>query len=412
MEMMIEKKRLVPELRFREFENEWKSLKLIKLSKNGFSNGAFNDPRKVGSGYRIINVKDMYTDGTISVDNLERVALDEKEFSKNRVEFGDIFFTRSSLVKEGIAFSNVNLTNEDDLTYDGHLIRMQPNKEICSPLFLYYTFKTRNSRKQFIVRGKTATMTTIGQEDISDVNVPIPQFPEQQKIATFLTAIDRKLQQLNTKKTLLEQYKTGVMQQLFSQTLRFKEDDGKDYGDWKFLHGNMLFESVSDKNHNSDLPILAISQEFGAIPREMINYNISVEDKSVDGYKVIQKGDFIISLRSFQGGIEYSNYKGICSPAYNILRPKPSLVVDGFYRYYLKTEFYIRQLQQKLEGIRDGKMISFKYFSEIKLPNPSLAEQQKIASYLSAIDKKIEIVDQQIEKTQAFKKGLLQGMFV
>ncbi len=157
----------VPKLRFKEFSEEWAEKKLLSLSENGFSNGAFNDPKKVGSGYKIINVKDMYIDGTINTNSLTKVALDEKEFLKNRVEYGDIFFTRSSLVKEGIAYSNINLSNDEDLTFDGHLIRMRPKKEICSPIFLYYNFKTQRVRNQFIVRGKTTTMTTIGQDDIS-----------------------------------------------------------------------------------------------------------------------------------------------------------------------------------------------------------------------------------------------------
>jgi type I restriction enzyme S subunit len=160
------------------------------------------------------------------------------------------------------------------------------------------------------------------------------------------------------------------------------------------------------------LPILAITQDQGAIPRDMIDYKMTVTEASVASYKVVQVGDFVISLRTFQGGIEYSNYKGICSPAYIILRPNRDDVVRNFYKAYLKTETYIRQLQRTLEGIRDGKMISYKYFSEIKLPFPSREEQQKIAEFLSALDKKIDAVSTQIAKTEQFKKGLLQKMFV
>ena len=89
--------------------------------------------------------------------------------------------------------------------------------------------------------------------------------------------------------------------------LRFKDKDCKDFPDWEFKRGNELFDSISNKKHNSDLPILAISQELGAVPREQINYKISVTKSSVSSYKIVEKGDFIISLRSFQGGIEYYN---------------------------------------------------------------------------------------------------------
>ena len=124
--------------------------------------------------------------------------------------------------------------------------------------------------------------------------------------------------------------------------LRFPEFNEE----WKSFYGNELFEPISNKNHNSDLPILAISQEFGAVPRDLINYQISVTDKSVSSYKVVEKGDFIISLRSFQGGIEYSEYNGICSPAYIILRPKRE-IEDYFFKHYLKTFRYIQHLQSK-----------------------------------------------------------------
>ena len=201
------------------------------------------------------------------------------------------------------------------------------------------------------------------------------------------------------------------MQKIFKQELRFKNDDGKEFPKWQFKNGNRLFKTISDKNHNSDLPILAITQDHGAIPRHLIDYNIDVSKKSVSSYKVVQVGDFIISLRSFQGGIEYSEYKGICSPAYIILRPTVELN-RNFYKFYLKTSSYIQELTRKLEGIRDGKMISYKYFSEIKLPFPSLEEQQKIADFISALDRKITLVNQQIENTRTYKKGLLQQMFV
>src|SRR5690606_34341905 len=109
---------------------------------------------------------------------------------------------------------------------------------------------------------------------------------------------------------------------LFAKNIRLKSNENIEFPKWETKLGSDVFESISNKNHNSDLPILAISQEHGAIPRNMIDYQISVTDKSIESYKVVEIGDFIISLRSFQGGIEFSKYQGICSPAYIILKNK------------------------------------------------------------------------------------------
>ena len=157
--------------------------------------------------------------------------------------------------------------------------------------------------------------------------------------------------------------------------LRFPEFKNED--EWEYLNGNELFEPISNKNHNSDLPILAITQDQGAIPRDLIDYHVTVSEKSIESYKVVEVGDFIISLRSFQGGIEYSNYLGLCSPAYIILRKKLDLVND-FYRHYFKSFSFIHDLNKNLEGIRDGKMVSYTQFSEILIPHPDKKEQQKI----------------------------------
>ena len=157
--------------------------------------------------------------------------------------------------------------------------------------------------------------------------------------------------------------------------------------EWNYEYGNMLYDSIVNKKHKSDLPILAITQDNGAIPRDEINYRVIVNDKSIEGYKIVEIGDFIISLRSFQGGIEYSRYKGLCSPAYIVLRKKHSKICDDFYRHYFKSFQYIQALNRNLEGIRDGKMVSYKQFSDIKLPCPSLAEQKQSADCLSSLHK-------------------------
>ena len=192
-------------------------------------------------------------------------------------------------------------------------------------------------------------------------------------------------------------------------SLRFPEFEN-DGGEWLLLTGEKAFKPISNKHHTYDLPILAITQEHGAIPREEIDYHVSVSKESIKNYKVVEKGDFIISLRSFQGGIEYSKYYGICSPAYIILRL--SIDSDPFYfKQYFKSTQLIADLNKNLEGLRDGKMISYKQFSEILLPIPSKIEQKKIASCLSSLDNLIESENKKLDSLKEHKKGLLQQLF-
>ncbi|MEP7237875.1 MAG: restriction endonuclease subunit S [Ferruginibacter sp.] len=423
LKVLHKNKALAPKLRFKGFTESWEMKPLIELSVNGFSNGAFNDPKKVGSGYRIINVKDMYIDGTIKLDTLTRVAIDEKEFSKNRVAYGDIFFTRSSLVKEGIAYSNVNLNEVDDLTFDGHLIRMRPDGELHSPVFLYYNFSTKTARKQFIKRGKTATMTTIGQEDISKVEIIFPRLPEQQKIASFLSSVDEKIQQLTRKKQLLEQYKKGVMQQLFSGKLRFKDENGKAFPKWDEKRmgdvGDLKNGLNKDKNDfGFGSPFVNLMDVFGK--RELNNQSfdlVNSNDNEKELYS-IKKGD-VLFIRS-------SVKRSGVGEAVVVNEDFPQTVYSGFlirfrddkktldqkFKKYCFANYSFRKELLSYATTSANTNINQESLRFVKLRVPVVKEQKKIANYLSSIDYKIEIINKQITQTQTFKKGLLQQMFV
>ncbi len=179
---------------------------------------------------------------------------------------------------------------------------------------------------------------------------------------------------------------------------------------WELPHGDDLFDAVNNRESSESLPILAITQEHGAIPRDQIDYHVSVTDKSIESYKVVEKGDFIISLRSFQGGIEYSTYRGICSPAYVILRRKGE-GSDDYFRHLFKSPRFIQQLTRNIEGLRDGKMISYKQFSEQLIPVPRPDEQLKIASCLTSLDDVSAAQRRKVETLKAYKRGLMQQIF-
>jgi type I restriction enzyme S subunit len=206
-----------PRLRLPEFEDagEWCEGKLINLSSEPLSNGVFNDPKKVGSGYKLINVSDMYIETAIDESRLTLLELSPSDFEANQVIPGDIFFTRSSLVKSGIAVSNIYLGSSNNVTYDGHLIRFRPSPSKVSPLFAHYLFKTEPIRAQLIARGKTATMTTIGQADVASVTLFCPDKTEQQRIAACLSSLDALIVAGKQKLEALKTHKKGLMQQLF-----------------------------------------------------------------------------------------------------------------------------------------------------------------------------------------------------
>ncbi len=416
----LEKQKNIPVLRFPEFDEVWAKNNLGQIYKfkvtNSFSRANLNYEQGL---IKNIHYGDIHTQFATLFDiDKETVPyinsdIDTEKISKdNYCQIGDVIFADASEDYNDIGkcIEIVNLNNVKVLS-GLHTLLARPEKSKMANGFAGYLMKTKNVKLQIQREAQGAKVLGISAGRLSQINLNFPSLPEQQKIASFFTAIDQKISQLKQKKTLLEQYKKGVMQKIFSQQLRFRPDNGQEFPKWEKKKGDTLFETVSNKNHNSDLPILAITQEYGAIPRDLIDYYITVSEQSIQSYKVVERGDFIISLRSFQGGIEYSEYRGICSPAYIILRAIQK-IDNRYFKYYFKTDKYITDLNRKLEGIRDGKMISYKYFSEISIDVPSFSEQTKIANFLSAIDNKINHTHTQIEKAELWKKGLLQQMFV
>ncbi|MGQ3062558.1 restriction endonuclease subunit S, partial [Flavobacterium sp.] len=183
--------------------------------------------------------------------------------------------------------------------------------------YIFQKFFSKKFQDYVDVVNTSSGIPHISLKQIKDFQTSFPAtLIEQQKIASFLSLIDERIQTQNKIIGNLKVQMLGLQEKIFRRKIKMKDEKGNIFPEWELKNGGELFSSVSNKSHNSDLPILAITQDQGAVPRDSIDYQISVTDKSVESYKVVEIGDFIISLRSFQGGIEYSDYKGICSPAY------------------------------------------------------------------------------------------------
>ena len=170
-----------------------------------------------------------------------------------------------------------------------------------------------------------------------------------------------------------------------------------------------IFKSVTNKKHNGEFEVLSATQDKGVIPRSQVDIDIKFDESNITGYKKVDRGDFVISLRSFQGGIEYSEYEGLVSPAYTVLKPIVP-ICDGYYQAYLKTGDYINRLNKGTYGIRDGKQIGFEDFGDMILHYPSLLEQEKISEILSTQDKLIALKEKLIEEKKRQKKALMQQL--
>lgn len=188
--------------------------------------------------------------------------------------------------------------------------------------------------------------------------------------------------------------------------LRFPEFSGE----WEEKKIDAIFDEMKDKNHPSE-EVLTIIQGIGTIPRKDSGRNIIFDEKSLSSYKYVEKDNFIIHLRSFEGGLEIANSNGIVSPAYIIMKPKIPIASRFLYAYFRSYRFINHVLPVAVEGVRDGRQIKYPILKEEKIPFPSLPEQQKIADFLSTVDSIIASETKILNALQKKKKALMQKLF-
>ena len=280
----------------------------------------------------------------------------------------------------------------------------EPNK-LVDPLFMDYLMRTPRMvgtiHKQSY--GVTDFRLRLYWDSFAPIHCVLPSVPEQEKIGE---AVDIQNKIIDLKEKLLaekQRQKKYLMQQLLTGKKRLPGFDSE----WLYVRANQIFKNVTDKKHDGKLEVLSATQDRGIIPRSQVDIDIKYAEESLMGYKKVVKGNYVISLRSFQGGIEYSEYTGIVSPAYTVLTSIYP-IEDNYYKQFFKSVDYINRLNIAVYGIRDGKQISYDDFGRIKIPYPPLEEQEAIAAVLTTADKEIEILKHAIEQEKQKKKALMQ----
>ncbi len=402
----------VPTLRFKEFSSEWQAQKLGDFS--AFSKGkgiskADIDPNGINP---CIRYGELYTVYGEKIDNvLSKTNVDIKNLVVSEVN--DIIIPASGETQIDIAKASCVLKSGIALGGDLNIIKTNKNGVFLS----YYL----NSKKKLdiakLAQGKSVVHLYPSQLEKLDVNTPSDK--EQTKIADFLTAIDDRISQLSQKCDGLAQYKKGVMQKIFSQELRFKDEKGRAFPAWEEKRLGDVFTEILDKIGDADIETYSISAGKGFVSqKEKFGRDISGMQNSK--YIKLKPSEFAYnkgSSKAFVYGCVYPNTTGkeIGVPNVFICFRSMAAVATGFYAKLFERNYLDKHLKNiisssaRLDGLLNVNKVDF---FNILLPYPCFKEQERIAGFLGAVDEKISQAQAQLDALKQYKQGLLQQMFV
>lgn len=374
----MEKLKNIPSLRFPEFNGNWNNRKIKEILSIGS-----------GKDYKHLDLGDVPVFGTGGLMTMVNSYLHDGE---------TVCIGRKGTIDKPMYF-NGKIWTVDTLFYT-HSFRES------NPKFVFNLFQRVNWKQH----NEAGGVPSLSKSTIEEISLNLPSLKEQTKIASFLTTVDYKLQALIQKKKLLEQYKKGVMQKIFSQQLRFKDDNGNEYPDWeekklgdigKFYSGGTPLTSKR-QYFGGDIPFI----RSGEINSSKTEQYITKEGLNNSSAKKVVIGDILYALYGATSGeVGISKINGAINQAVLCIKSDENhFYLYSFLRF--EKENIIKTFLQGGQGNLSADIVK-----KINIPLPVLEEQTKIADFLSAIDDKINHCQSQIEKMEVWKKGLLQQMF-
>ncbi len=284
---------------------------------------------------------------------------------------------------------------------------LMPKQEINNGYFAAL-FKSANLINEFRKnsQGMTSDTWNLKYPQIETIKVQIPSVSEQNKVSELFSVLDERIATQAQLVESLKKYKRGVVDGIFSRKLNFSYPQA-----WAELEISELFMPISDKGY-SDKIVLTIVQGEGTMPRDSVDRRIAYDKSTISSYKRVLPNDFILHLRSFEGGLEIVNEEGVVSPAYTILRARNEIIPLFFYTFFRSYWFINSKLRISVEGIRDGKSINMNTFWHIKVPVPSIEEQRHISALISSIDNRIKIAEFEYKRLLQIRVGLMQQLFI
>lgn len=368
------KKLNVPNLRFSEFQGEWEKCK-------------FKDVCSTSTGNK--NTQDKADDGIypfyVRSQTVERI---------NSWTFdGEAILTAG----DGVGVGKVFHHSYGKIGVHQRVYILSDFKCDANYLFHFFSSKFYNRVKRMSAKN---SVDSVRKEMITDMPLSLPSRQEQFKIGHILSLLDERIATQNKIIEDLKKLKCAIIEKLYSKI------QGKEYS------FGQLFEVVNERNKQMKYSnILSASQEKGMVNRDDLNLDIQFERSNINTYKIVRAGDYVIHLRSFQGGFAFSDKLGVCSPAYTILRPKEVLEY-GYLSYFFMSRQFIKSLVLVTYGIRDGRSINVEEWLGMKTMLPSKEEQRKILNVLCCFDEKIQNEENMLNKLSKQKQYLLRQMFI
>ena len=376
----------VPNLRFPGFEGEWENKRIGDIGKF-FSGGTPSSSRKDFYGGEIPFIRS----GEIHSDKTELFLTQEgyKNSSAKMVEVGDILLALYGANSGDISISQMRgAINQAILC-----IRTNVAPVFFKSVWEKHAQKILNTYLQ-------GGQGNLSADIVKKITISIPSQIEQAKIAALFSHLDERISIQNRLIEDLKKFKCAIVEKLYS------EIQGKEYS------YRQLFEIINERNSRLEYSnVLSASQEKGMVNREDLNLDIKFELSNINTYKIVREGDYVIHLRSFQGGFAFSNMVGVCSPAYTIMRPK-KLLEYGYLSYYFTSRKFIKSLIIVTYGIRDGRSINVDEWLDMKNIIPSKEQQQHILRTIRGFENKIEVEEMYASCLSKQKQYLLRQMFI
>ena len=396
----------VPKLRFKEFDGGWTKSTIQFFMDNNFildqmdGNHGELYPKSEefsATGVPYISATD-FSFGDVNFATCKRLPIERaKLFKKGIAKNGDVLFAHNATVGP-VAILKTDL--------DFVILSTTATYYRCEATYLNNHYLKNYFESDFFVQQYFGIMSqsTRNQVPITTqrkLNIAVPNIQEQTKIASFLSAVDEKISQLTQKHELLSQYKQGMMQKLFSQQLRFKADDGSEFGEWENSYiGNECKITTGNKDTQNKV-------DDGLYPFFVRSQTVEkINSYSMDCEAILTSGDGVGVGKNYH----YMNGKFDFHQRVYCLYEFSERLIGRYLYIYFSNYFYDRVKRLSAKNSVDSVRMDMISKMEIKLP--CLEEQTKIANFLSAIDQKIEVVAQQIEQAKTWKTGLLQQIFV